>query len=235
MLGLLSLAGCPNETRDDKRDAPATSARGSSSSASVAASSPPPSPATSSAGAPADNPLVAAFKEDAPPAGTTRSILRDGQPAGVNVVVPKEFEAGSGVYGGGYTTGTAVNGVQTSAVGFEVQQLTTPDPTVPKLDEARLTQFCYASKVTKLAWEPGVEVKVGPSDTPALVWKGKGTHVGGKGEWGAYVISAVFDGTKRVIGCGAWNTEKADLEQQIILVLKSLRTGPAAPTDPGYP
>lgn len=150
------------------------------------------------------------------------------------VIVPKEFGEGSGVYGEGYSTGSSENGAAKSRVGFTVEQLPGIDETVPKLNDTQLKQLCYSNgQVDNVQWEPSADVKLGPDAVPAIVWKGKGTMAGGKGDWGAYAVSAVFQKNKRVAGCGGWTLDKPELEKPVLQTLRTLRIGVGMKTDPG--
>lgn len=179
--------------------------------------------------------LADLFKE-APAEGTNRPIFLNNVASGVIMIVPKEFGEGSGVYGSGYSTGTSENGAAKCRVGFTVEQLPGIDETIPKLTDTQLKQLCYSNgQVDNVKWEPSADVKLGPDAVPAIVWRGKGTMAGGKGDWGALAVSAVFQKNKRVAGCGGWTTDKPDLEKGVVQTLRTLRIGAAMKTDPGNP
>lgn len=194
------------------------------------------SPASSAASPPERGGGLADLFKDAPAEGTNRPIFLNNVASGVIMIVPKELGEGSGVYGAGYSTGSSENGAAKCRVGFTVEQLPGIDETVPKLNDTQLKQLCYSNgQVDDVKWEPSADVKLGPEGVPAIVWKGKGTMAGSKGDWGAYAVSAVFQKNKRVAGCGGWTLDKPELEKSVVQTLRTLRIGVAMKTDPGNP
>lgn len=211
----------------------------SSGAASASPSSAPVSGASGSppvGGPPESGASLAELFKDSPAEGTNRPIFLNNVASGVIMIVPKEFGEGSGVYGSGYSTGTSENGAAKCRVGFTVEQLPGIDETVPKLNDTQLKQLCYSNgQVDNVKWEPSADVKLGPDGVPAIVWRGKGTMAGSKGDWGALAVSAVFQKNKRVAGCGGWTTDKPELEKGVIQTLRTLRIGAAMKTPPGNP
>ncbi len=247
------LVGCgdkPSEKANERGAGSTSAAASSAPSTKAAAASATPSatqtdptasvsgsaPASASA-APApgdDTSLVGLFKGDVPPDATPRPIFKMSKGSGVIVLVPKAFGDGSGTYGDGYGTVIQVNGKLTSRVELQLDDLSGADPKAQKLTEAQLKQLCYKAGVDKISWEPSADVAIGPDATPAIAWKGKGTSVS-KGEWGAYAISTVAGKNIGITGCGTWDAAEPNLAKNVVLLLKSIRMGTGALTDPGNP
>lgn len=175
--------------------------------------------------------LAALFRGDVPAGGTPRPIFRSGVGSGAIVLVAKPFGDGSGVYGEGYKTGTSIHQGATSSLGFGAGPDDGKD--LDHDSEASLKTACYSEMVKDVKWEPPAHVKLGRDEVPAIVRRGDGTYVGGKGAWRVYRVTTVI-GKTRVGGCGAWSAEHPELETSVISVLKSIRLGVGAPTDRGF-
>lgn len=203
--------------------APSASAAGVDSAAA---------PSPSASAAPSDD-LATLFAGDVAADATPRPIFSAGVPGGVIVLVPKPFEAGTGVYGTGYGTWTLDPSKpnQTATTSYvEVREWTTKD--LAKLSDMDLRTVSFPTKIDNVKWEPAVEVKLGVNALTALVYRGAGIGFGQKVEWRSYCVSTLIE-TKSIVGCGSWDTTFPEREAGVIAVLKSLRTGKAAPTKSG--
>jgi hypothetical protein len=211
--------------KDDEKPAKSTGSGAKATGSGATGASGP----TAGAGA-AGRSLADRFGGEVPAGTTARAILRAGSGTGVIVLVPSEFGPGSGVYGDGYGTHSS-----NSAVGFAIEQVGGIDPRVPQLSVSVRKILCYPLKVDQFQWEAPADVAIGSESLPATVWKGQGVHLGDKKPWGVYAISTVVLKNKRVRGCGAWDLASPAAEEGVVVALKSIRTGIAGPTDPGYP
>ena len=208
--------GGTSDTKSAPTTATATGATSEKTKAAASPSSPggsttlePPAatsgaaPAASASAAPEAS-LATLFQGDVPDGATARPIFKMSVGSGVIVLVPKGMTEGGGTYGEGYGTTTERSGKMTSRITLELDELSGAEPKVPKLTEMQLKQLCYKSGVDKIAWEPPIDVTVGPEAVPEIVWKGKGVSIG-KGDWGAYAVSTVVGKTRPswVAGRGA--------------------------------
>lgn len=195
----------------------------STSATPVASASSAPSATTQS-----KDPIAIAFGGDGEPMGEPASIYRNKQPSGAIVLVPPEFLARLSLDGEGFTANRSPTpGVPAAAVSFRVTPKRTPRP---DLGETELGAACGSTVLTRPTWSRAVDVS-----TTARVWKGAGTYGGGNEPRSAYVLMTTV-GDLDVVGCGAWSTSittppAAELERQIIGILKSPRLGSAPPAD----
>lgn len=192
-----------------------------------------PASAAASADAAPGEALGDLFKGDVPTGGTARPLFKSSAPSGVVVMVPKEMGEGSGIYGEGYTTTAEIDHKLLAHLTFEIDELS-GEPKLPKLSETQLKQLCYQSGVDGVSWEPAADATLGPDATAAFVWRGKGTTAS-KLEWRAYAVSTVVAKNKWIKGCGAFDPAHHELEKAVVDVLKSVRLGQGAKTDPGNP
>jgi hypothetical protein len=220
-------AGSAKTAATTKADSSGTIAP-SASAAPLASSNAPPPRASAT-----PNDLATSFAGDVAPDATARPIFSAGLPGGVIVLVPKPFEAGTGVYGTGYGTWTLDPSKpnQTATTSYvEVREWTTKD--LAKLSEVDLRTVSFPTKIDHVKWEAPVEVKLGVNALDALVYRGAGIGFGQKVAWKSYCVSTVIE-KKSIVGCGSWDTTFPEREAGVIAVLKSLRTGKAAPTRSG--
>ena len=143
--------------------------------------------------------------------------------SGISAILPTDCTGGD-MYG----DDLVMMGPGTEAVVvFRYEPLSGPRqgaPTPEQTPEPVRKGMAFAAKVNQVVWEPPVAGKVGERQADAMIWRGKGSFVGG-GQigWNVYAVAAYLGPDTKVNIVGTWNAARPSLEKAVISAIKSVR------------